>query len=173
MARSRVDLLLGRQIQKRFQMDRRSMKMPTLDEFDNYRKLNRNIDFSLYDYLFQVTNQKGLGFDVFIAFKELLWPTFMVHEDYVFLKENFSDNKLANLQEKEAQIEFWMNFLSLDPFFSDEKQGLEQAEFMANQLVTIWSEKLRNDFPSKTFVVKYLHDAEAGDVGLTFYQEKK
>ena len=148
------------------------MKVQILKDFSIWKDLNKGRSFSLYDYLFHKTNEKKIKFDEYFAFQELFWPTFIVFEDYVFLKENFSEKKLENLQKDEKQIEFWMNLLTVDSFFSNEDEDEINAEFLAKKLVEIWEVKLKKDFPHKDFIVKYLCDSECGDYGLTFYQRK-
>ena len=71
------------------------------------------------------------------------------------------------------KIEFWMNFLIIDPYFENDEEGNEKAEALSQILVNIWQSKLKKDFPNLEFIVEYLSDVECGDYGLTFYQTKR
>ncbi|WP_068470542.1 hypothetical protein [Candidatus Protochlamydia phocaeensis] len=137
-----------------------------LKDFEKWKNLNKN--FSLFDYIFNIIKSKNLSSDIFFAFSEVFWPSFIVHDNYVFLKENFSDSKFKDLIKNNDKIEFWINFFIIDPFFDED--GKEKAEALSKILVNIWQLKLKQDFPNLKFNVEFLYDIENGDYGLTFYQ---
>ncbi|MCB1118042.1 MAG: hypothetical protein KDK50_05640 [Chlamydiia bacterium] len=86
----------------------------------------------------------------------------------VLLKEQFGASKVDEMDYLPSEVEFWTNFLLLDPYFND----LEKAREFANVLVPIWKAKLASDFPKQDFVVKVLVDDETDDVGITFFQNQ-
>jgi len=147
------------------------MKKPFLNDFENWKKLNN--DFSLFDYLFQITKKKEFNSDIIFAFLDLFWPSFVVYNEYVFLKNNFSAEKVKNLINEKQNVEYWVNLLVVDPYFENEENSEEESEFFAKSLVQIWQTKLKNDFPLKKIVVEYVFDSECGDYGLTFHQINK
>lgn len=145
-----------------------------LTDFNNWKRLNSSmpasIPFSLYDYLFhKVSNKSGTGTDVFFAFLELLYPTFIEHEGYIFLKENFKEDYFQRLKSENSQVEYWMNLLTVDSYFDDDDEWEEKSRTLAKAMVEIWQMKLKKEFPHREFVVRYLEDNEVGDYGLTFY----
>ena len=141
-----------------------------LTDFNNWKRLNPSPAFSFYDYLFQkISNKSGTGTDVFFAFLELLYPTFIEHEGYVFLKENFNSDYVQRLKSEHAPVEYWMNLLTVDDYFNDDEDGEERSQTLAKAMVEIWQMKLKKEFPLREFVVEYLEDKETGDYGLTFY----
>ena len=146
------------------------MKMPILRDFEKWKRLNEGNDFSLYDYIFHLTKLDKVGSDIYFAFLELFWPSFLVYKDYIILKENFSKEKFEDLIKKEEGIEYWMNLVITDPYFENDEDGKERAKLLAMSLVEIWQEKLKKDFPTRGFIVKYVFDEVSGDYGLTFYQ---
>ncbi len=144
--------------------------MNRLTDLEKWKNLNKGKNFSLYDYLFQVAKLKKLNSDIYFAFLELFWPSFFIYNNYVFLKENFSEEKFNELVGLNEKIEFWMNFLSIDPYFENDDEGKEKAEALAQILVDTWQSKLKKDFPDFKFTVEYVYDTKCGDYGLTFYQ---
>jgi len=126
---------------------------------------------SIYSVLYWLVQDKKVDSQVFFNFLEFFWPTFMVYENYVFLSENFSEEKFNNLiKQNKEEVEFWMNLLLTDPYFEDDNWK-ERAKSLAQSLVAIWQLKLKNDFPDMKFIVKYIYDSENGDYGLTFYRD--
>jgi hypothetical protein len=140
-----------------------------LKDFEKWKKLNHNKNFSLYDYIFHVIQSKNISTDIYFAFLELFWPSFIIYDKYVFLNENFSEMKLSSLKDKE-KIEYWMNLLIIDPYFNEDQDGSKKAGLLVQKLAIIWQTKLEKDFPGKNFIVESIHDGEDGDFGLTFYQ---
>lgn len=102
-------------------------------------------------------------------FLELYWPTFIEKDGYVFLKEQYTEEKYNSTEENH---EFWINFLGIDDYFINSKDSEKQSRDLSKILAEIWRIKLKNDFPSLEFTVKCLEDHEYGEYGLTFYQTK-
>jgi hypothetical protein len=141
-----------------------------LEDWKKWKDLNKESFFTIYDYLYHIVNLKNLNADIFFAFQELIWPSFFIFEKYVFLKENFSREKYYTLKNQNQNLEYWLNFLSIDPFFSNDENGEKKAEIFSIILRNIWELKLKNDFPNLKFEIKCLFDFENGDFGITFYQ---
>jgi hypothetical protein len=144
------------------------MKDLNLKDFEKWKELNKDNKFSLYDYIFHVTKQ--VNSDIYFAFLELFWPSFVVCKNYTILKENFSEEKFEDLIKRKEKVEFWMNLILISPYFEGEKNEKKKAESLTHSLVEIWQAKLKKEFPDKNFVVQYVFDKEYGDYGLTFYQ---
>ncbi len=147
------------------------MKTTTLEDFQKWKDLNKGNKFSLFDYLFHITKLNKLSTDIYFAFLEMFWPNFVVYKNYIILNGNFSEEKIEDLIRTNEKVEYWMNLFITDPFFENDEDGDERAGSLAKFLVDIWKTKLKNDFPTKDFVVEYVCDAECGDHGLTFYQK--
>lgn len=133
-----------------------------LNDFDKWKNLNQN--FTLFDYVFQEAKSVNLNSDFYFAFYELIWPKFIHKGEFVFLEQNYSLEKqhqlLAIVSDKNEQhnIEFWMNLVSVDPFFDHTDAPDENIEAFTKKLVETWSAKLKIDFPDMTFKVDYLQD---------------
>ncbi|MGL5263776.1 MAG: hypothetical protein ACRDAI_04265 [Candidatus Rhabdochlamydia sp.] len=145
------------------------MKPLILKNFAKWKELNKGNKFSLYDYIFHINKLKKVDSDIYFAFFELFWPSFIIYKDYILLKENFSEEKVEDLIKREEKVEFWMNLFITDPYFENDDD--EKSEFLAGALMQVWQAKLEKDFPGKNFIVKYICDEEYGDYGLTFYQK--
>lgn len=128
---------------------------------------------SVYTILYWLIQDKKIEAEIFFKFLELFWPNFVEKHGFVFLKENYSEEKFAGLIKEEFNPEYWINLLTVDDFFSDIEQGEEKASSLAKALVDIWETKLKKEFPEKKFVVMYLHDEDTGDQGLTFFSQRK
>ncbi|MGL4540357.1 MAG: hypothetical protein ACRCU0_05210 [Candidatus Rhabdochlamydia sp.] len=139
-----------------------------LKNFAKWKELNKGNKFSLYDYIFHINKLKKVDSDIYFAFFELFWPSFIIYKDYILLKENFSEEKIEDLIKREEKVEFWMNLFITDAYFKNDD---EKSEFLARSLMQVWQAKLEKDFPTKNFIVKYICDEEYGDYGLTFYQK--
>ena len=144
-----------------------------LKDFEKWKSLNTSSSFSLYDYLFGVSKTSVLSSDIYFAFLELFWPSFVLHEHFVFLKENFSEEKFKGLIESEniQEMEYWMNLISIDSYFEGAEDWEQKAEFFSKKLAEIWQVKLTKDFPHLDFIVVPICDSESGDYGMTFYQK--
>jgi len=138
----------------------------------NWKKFEEPPSSSFHDYIYQQLTLNNLSPDLFFAFLELFWPTFVSYKQFIFLKDNFSEEKYEqNSDRNEKMTEYWMNLVIIDPYFENTEDGNDKAEFLAKKLAEIWRIKLKNDFPHLEFVVECFSDEEAGDYGLTFYQK--
>jgi len=146
------------------------MKTFILNDFVKWKELNKDNKFSFYDYIFHIIKLKNVDSDIYFAFFELFWPSFIIYKDYVILKENFSEEKIEELIKKDEKVEFWTNLFITDPYFENAENEESKAEYLARSLAEIWQVKLGKDFPTRSFIVKYICDNEYGDYGLTFYQ---
>ncbi len=126
---------------------------------------------SVYTIIFWLIQEGKIKSEMLFSFLELYWPTFIERDSYVFLKEQFSETRYAELIKQKLNPEFWINFLTLDDFFAEVDDKEEQVKRFIHKLMEIWQAKLEKDFPDKEFIVKYLSDPEYGDYGLTFYQK--
>lgn len=124
---------------------------------------------SVYTLIYWLIQDKKIEPDALFDFLEFYWPTFLERDGYVFLKEKFSEDEYAILTKQNVNVEYWMNLLTVDDFFS-EIEDEEKAITLVKALVEIWQAKLNRDFPSISFTVGFLQDEEYGDYGLTFYQ---
>lgn len=124
----------------------------------------------IYDKIYCSIQEKKLGSDFFLLLFELFWPSFILYESYVFLKEAFKKDKFDELIQFNHNPEFWINFQLIDGFFDDPDEA-EKSIPLAKKLVDIWKIKLKNEFPDLEFVVEFLDDEELGEHGLTFYQK--
>ncbi len=141
-----------------------------LEDFNNWRESNGD-EFNLIDYLYSSLQQGKNHSDLFIAFSELFCPSFIEKEGYVFFSQTFSEQRFTEVKENsQEKVEFWMNLLTVDDFFIDDKQFRKKSKVFTQTLVESWTSKLKSDFPKKQFVVKYIWDEEYDDYGLTFYQ---
>lgn len=127
---------------------------------------------SSHTVLYWLFEDKKIKPDVFFSFLELFWPHFIEKNNYIFLKEKYSEENFSRLISEKSDPEYWINLLTIDDFFSELENGEEKAKLLAHSLIELWEVKLKKDFPDKDFVVQYIYDKEYGDCGLTFYQKK-
>ena len=147
------------------------MKKIFLKDFEKWKNLNKENGFSLFDYVFHLFKSRNVNSDAFFALFELIWPTYFEHEGYFFLKENFSEIRLKELQlEKHKNVEYWINLLLIDPYFENEENSNERAASLVGLLAETWGIKLKKDFPDVEFIVEQICDEIDGDYGITFYQ---
>ncbi len=140
-----------------------------LSDFSEWESLNT--DFSLYDYIFHTLRINGNSTDIFFAFSELFWPTLVSHDSFIFIKENYTENKYKDVKETSENVEFWMNMLLVDSYFQDDENRDVKAAALTDILQRIWQAKLKIDFPEVDFTVVAIKDEEVGDYGVTFYQK--
>lgn len=124
---------------------------------------------SAYTLIYWQIQDRKLDPETLFTLLELYWPTFLKKDKYVFLKEQFSDEKYDRLINQKINPEYWINLLTVNEFFENSESQNEMIAFI-NKLIEIWQTKLKNDFPLLNFTVEYLQDPEYGDYGLTFYQ---
>ncbi len=132
----------------------------------------KHVKPSNYTVLYWLVQDKKIEPDIFFNFLDLFWPQFIKKDNYVFLKDKYSEEEFLKSSKEKSNTEYWINLLTIDDFFSELENGEEKVKSLANALVEIWQEKLKKEFPDKNFVVEYVYDKEYGDCGLTFYQKK-
>lgn len=141
-----------------------------LRDYDTWKNLNVDEDFSIFDYLYHVLRDGSLSSDVWFAMREVFWPEFIQYREFVLIKRLFSEEKVDALLQDGQQVEFWSNLLTLDPYFEDEEDPEAKLDALGQTLALMWNTKLSQDFPSHKFVVKVVSDTETGDFGVTFLQ---
>ena len=55
-----------------------------LNDVAKWKELNKKNNFSLYDYIFHIVKSKKLNGDIYFAFLELFWPSFIIYNNYIF-----------------------------------------------------------------------------------------
>lgn len=141
-----------------------------LKNIELWKQLNKGKQFPIFDYIYHEIKMNKMSTDIYFALSLLFWPTFIEHKEYIFLEETFSEKYFDELKDK--NIEFWMNLLTIDPYFEEDEDQEERALSFSKALKEIWEIKLKKDFPQHQFRVIVIDDKESGDIGLTFYQEK-
>lgn len=131
--------------------------------------MEKQFEPKAYNIIYWLIENGKIDAEQLFDFLELYWPTFIEIDGYIFLKEKYSEDKYKS---SEKNIEFWINFLSIDPYFINSNNVEKQSMDFSKILAGIWKIKLEKDFPSIEFTVKCLEDRESGDYGLTFYQTK-
>lgn len=132
----------------------------------------KNEKNSTYTTLYWLIQDKKIKPDIFFNFLDFFWPKFIKKNEYIFLKEKYNKEELNRLIKQKNNPEYWMNMLTLNDFFSMTKGSAKNSTILAKALAEIWKTKLQKDFPDRQFIVKFIHDKEYGDYGLTFYQIK-
>lgn len=128
---------------------------------------------SVYTSLYWLIQDKKIEPNLLFDFLELFWPTLIKKDGYVFLEEEFTEEEYKRLIEEKSNPEYWINLLTIDEFFSEMSNWEEKSRVLAKTLVSMWTAKLKKDFPEINFNVQYLCNEECGDYGLTFYQYDK
>lgn len=134
---------------------------------------NKSEKPSCYTFLYWLIQDNKIDPDLFFNFLEVFWPTFINKNGYVFLKEQYSEEKFNTLINENANPEYWINLLTVDDFFFQKEDGEEKSVILTQELVKTWEAKLKKEFPLISFTIECVRDEEYGDCGLTFYQNKK
>ncbi len=87
------------------------MKEFELKDYEKWKALNNNINFSIYDYIYMELQSKNINDDIYFAFSELFWPSFKIYDDFILLEQNFSESKFEQITQQTKAVEFWMNLL--------------------------------------------------------------
>lgn len=118
------------------------MPSPKLKEYERWKKLNADKNFSLFDYLYHLLKIGNLSTDIWFAIREAFWPEFIEYKEFVLIKALSSQEKVEKLLQQRQQVEFWSNLLTLDPYFEDGEDMEERAELLGRTLVETWKAKL-------------------------------
>lgn len=113
-----------------------------------------------------------------IAYAQLFWPDFTVHDDCVFLEvteENYNEWLEHTGGDKQA-VETVINHRHILPMFFIESDGPseDQIVYLGRLLKEIWACKLRRDFPDRHFTVSF-PEGETKDLidyEVTFFQDE-
>jgi len=133
----------------------------------------KHVKPSNYTVLYWLVQDKKIEPESLFNFLEFFWPTFIEKDNYVFLKEAFNEEEYNRLITEQSNPEYWINLLTVDEFFSAMPDWEEKASVFAKALASIWTEKLKKDFPYMNITVEDLCNEEYGDYGITFYQIDK
>jgi hypothetical protein len=140
-------------------------------DYNNWKKINASQHFSFYDYIFHKIGNEKIDSDIYFAFAELFWPTFISYKDYFFVKERFNEQEIERLEKENANVEFWSNLTLIESYFAQDEDGDNRANSLTEILIEAWKTKLSKDFPNHDFIVISLEN-QTGDYGLSFYQKK-
>lgn len=141
------------------------------NDLNRWKNLNTAHHFSFYDYIFHQVKSAEINSDIYFAFAELFWPTFIPYKNYILLKENFDQKKLEDLEIEGGNVEFWSNLTVIDGYFDQDEDRQERADVLSQILIDTWKIKLQKEFPHHEFIVISLEN-QTGDYGLSFYQKK-
>src|SRR3989339_235203 len=128
---------------------------------------------SVSSILYWLIQDKKIEPELLFDLIELFWPTFIKKDGYVFLKESFSEKEYKRLINENSNPEYWINLLTIDELFSEIPDWEKKSSTLAKWLVSMWKAKLKEEFSDLNFKIKYFHNKECGDYGLTFYQIDK
>ena len=145
----------------------------SLTDYTRWLNVNSEKTFTLYDYIHGVFQYENLHSDLAIAFLKLLWPDFMIRDEFVFLKEEFTSERYLETitaASEKAEIEYWMNLLNINETINCD--SMEISLLFANKMSEMWSKKLFSEFPNKKFKVEVICEGEGSDmeIYLTFQQ---
>ena len=147
-----------------------SLNINNLKNYQQWKEANGN-DFSLWDYLFGVTNV-----EIGLAFSKLFWPDFIEYDRGIFLLEAFNpkiyEEWKAKLGNDFIAIEQVMNHLHLEDILPEaEKVGLENLFYLGQVISQMWESRLKLLYPNRSFQVECNRDNST--VIVKFYQKLK
>ena len=125
---------------------------------------------SIYSLLYWDIQDKKIDPNFLLKLYRLFWPSFIEKNGYVFLKDFFNENELNRLISANENPEYWINLLMVSDFFSELNDCIEKSKIFSDILTSMWSAKLKIDFPEAIFSVVRLSDEDFGEYGLTFYR---
>jgi len=110
-----------------------------LSDYQKWVSSNEEKKFSLFDYIHGVFSLNDLSSDLAIALMNLFFPRFLLHDDLIFLQEEFSKKRYDSLISSGIsghELEYWMNILNIDTLIncSSVAEGVKFAE----SLVPLW-----------------------------------
>lgn len=120
------------------------------------------------------------NYELAIAFAHFFWPTFVEHDGCILNgapdPKNYLDWKAATNDNK-TSIEALLNHVHiLDLFLNVEQPPTrDQIIYLGRQLQSMWSAKLKLDFPGRNFTVTFSDDCgdDLVEYQVTFYQTPK
>ena len=128
---------------------------------------------SVSTILYWLIQDKKIEPESLFDFLDFFWPMFIKKDDHIFLKEAFSEEEFQQLINENSNPEYWINLITVDEFFSEMSDWEEKASAFAKALASMWTAKLKKEFPDINFKFEYLRNEEYGDYGITFYQTNK
>lgn len=135
--------------------------------FQKWREANGET-FTGLDYVFQMLRESEFDQDAVIAIARLVWPPFVEVDGFVFLSDQYTEEKLRDLRAagtQEHRIEYWMNLVTVDEIFDQPEQAVEFTMIVA----AAWNAKLSYEFSGRSFRVETPFDSETGEVGVVFF----
>lgn len=145
-----------------------SLNADKLSDYQHWKEANSD-DFSLWDYLFAVTDV-----EIAIAFTKLFWPNFVEQDGGIFLAEVFEielyEQLKAELGEEDiTAIERALNQQHIDEMLPGaEKVGAENVLYLGQAIAQMWDSRLKSLYPQRRFQVECKPNEFA--VSVTFYQ---
>lgn len=117
-------------------------------------------------------------YDHFLGYLELVWPSFIVVDDAVFIESLWQKNRyesiVANCTSK-AETQKYLNLIDLPNLFLDAEEEVtdEFLVYLANAIVQAWEAKLSTQFPERKFKVvleNFLSDPDDCELNIYFFE---
>ena len=159
--------------------------IPELKDWDlNYQQaestkkiLGREVRIEPIDYW----TSFNARFDYFVLYSRIIWPGFVEHDDCVFLAKEFSVESYDQWRKKlnKTDTEAMLNHRHITDLFnnSEFKPNLDIVLYIGRYLKEVWTEKLKRDFPKRTFVVSFPEEPHTPNdlvsYEISFFQERK
>lgn len=120
------------------------------------------------------------SFKLAVAFGWLFWPEFIIHDDCVFYKKNFSKDGYQSFMKategNKQSVEAVMNHLHIYDLFpvSKDHPSDDLIRHFGQLLKEMWSCKLARDFQDRQFVVRFWEgeNNDLDDPQIFFFQER-
>lgn len=122
-------------------------------------------------------------FNLAVAFTSLFWPEFTEHQNSVFIApfeeghiENYERGLIAT-EGNVTSVEATLNHQHILDIFpnAETEPSREQVLFLGKVLKEMWGAKLKQDFPSRKFVVSFPEDYSDNliDYEITFWEVRE
>lgn len=129
---------------------------------------NKTKKTNTLDYLHALYKFESIHIDLLKSMSELFNPPFIVRDNNIFLKEVFDENKYAELitrQYSNSEISYWINLIEITSIF----EGIDSQDAITfgKDIVNVWNNKIRHEYPTKNVKAKLIYDQDTEEVYIT------
>jgi len=90
---------------------------------------------SIYSRAYWLIQDKAHYPDILIYMIDILWPSFIEKDGWVFLEEKFSNAYYTRLLGEDSNPEYWINLLTIDEFFQKWTIAMKSRFFLQKGLL--------------------------------------
>lgn len=117
------------------------------NSYEAFEKINFPKIVTEIDYVQTIYKAIDIPIDFLLQFAKIFWPSFLLIDGKVFLKNLYESEKYDALLSTDSNAaQYWINLLEITGLFED--LSFDQAHGLAEIIAACWNSKIKVEFGS-------------------------